>query len=199
MTATPAQSRALLLDVDGVLVVPPEMYGSRLMKRNPEAVGAFFTGPFRQASTGLADLQELLPPLMNLLGIAGAPETLMAEWFAAENHPNLSLLEALRPLRAAGWHCYLATNQERHRLHYPLHDMRLAEQMDGEFASCTVGARKPDPTYFGRVQQRLGLSPASIVFWDDVQENVDAASRAGWTAFLYTTLEDFQARMALLG
>ena len=199
MTAARPEHSALLLDMDGVLVIPPETFGSRMMRQHPEAVRAFFAGPFLKASTGRADLKDVLRPLLEQTGHLATPEAYMAEWFAAENHPNLPLLEALGPLRAAGWRTFLATNQERHRLHYLLHDMGLGEQMDDEFASCTVGARKPDPAYFARVQQRLGLSPASIVFWDDVQENVDAARKTGWTAHLYTTLEDFQEKMALLG
>ena len=38
--------RALLLDVDGVLVTPPEMFGAALMRRHPQAVREFFFGPF---------------------------------------------------------------------------------------------------------------------------------------------------------
>jgi putative hydrolase of the HAD superfamily len=74
----------------------------------------------------------------------------------------------------------------------------LGELTDGEFASCTVGARKPDAAYFERVQERLGLSPDQIVFWDDAPGNVAAARAAGWTAHLYEGLEGFTREMALL-
>ncbi|WP_407541463.1 HAD family phosphatase [Deinococcus radiomollis] len=190
--------RVLLLDVDGVLVLPPEMFGARLMRLYPQEAQEFFHGPFLKASTGQAELLELLPPLLSAVGYAGTPEAFMQEWFAAENVPNLPLLEAVKELRGAGWPVYLATNQERHRLHYLLHDMGLGQFVDGEFASCTVGVRKPDAAYFERVQERLNLSPARIVFWDDAPANVQAARAAGWTSHLYENLAGFTREMARL-
>lgn len=193
-----SRARALLLDVDGVLVTPPEMFGSRLTRLHPQEAREFFYGPFLKASTGQADLPELLPPLLSAVGYAGTPEAFMHEWFAAENHPNTPLLEAVKELRGAGWPVYLATNQEQHRLHYLLRDMGLGQLVDGEFASCSVGVRKPDTAYFDLVQKRLGLSAARIVFWDDASGNVAAAREAGWTAHLYEGLEGFMREMASL-
>lgn len=152
--------KALLLDVDGVLVIPPVMFGAALTPQS--AAQAFFLGPFLSASIGQADLPELLPPLLAALGYVGTPEQFMAEWFAAKNHPNIPLLNEVRALRAAGWPVYLATNQERHRLAYLLHDIGLDQLVDGEFASCTVGVRKPDVVYFECVQRELGLLPRQM-------------------------------------
>ncbi|WP_407569847.1 HAD-IA family hydrolase [Deinococcus altitudinis] len=168
------------------------------MNARRREAAAFFTGAFLTAITGQADLKALLVPLMARLDLPGTPDTLMAEWFAAENHPNLPLLHEVRALRAAGWPVYLATNQERHRLRYLLHDMGLGQTVDGEFSSCSVGVRKPDAAYFGRVQDRLGLSPDRIVFWDDAPGNVAAARAAGWTAHLYEGLKAFRSEMAQL-
>ncbi len=186
--------KALLLDVDGVLVIPPVMFGAALTPRS--AAQAFFLGPFLSASIGQADLPELLPPLLTALGCVGTPKQFMAEWFAAENHPNIPLLNEVRALRAAGWPVYLATNQERHRLTYLLHDMGLNHFLDGEFASCSVGVRKPEAAYFELVQRELGLLPHQIVFWDDAPSNIEAALAAGWAAYLYKDLEGFTRKMA---
>ncbi len=186
-------NRALLLDVDGVLVIPPEMFGLTLTPQ--DAAQEFFFGPFLNASVGQAELPELLPPLLAALGYVDTPEQFMAGWFAAENHPNTPLLGEVRALRAAGWPVYLATNQERHRLKYLLHDMELGQLVDGEFASCTVGVRKPDAAYFERVQKRLGLLPQQIVFWDDAAGNVAGALAAGWAAHLYIDVAGFRAVM----
>ena len=199
----------LLLDVDGVLAIPPKPFSLGLTDLNSAAAPSalvsrrraattFFTGIFQSAIIGQADLKELLVPLMTELDLPGTPDTLMDEWFAAENVLNLPLLEAVKELRGAGWPVYLATNQERHRLHYLLHDMGLGQFVDGEFASCTVGVRKPDAAYFERVQERLNLSPARIVFWDDAPANVQAARAAGWTAHLYENLAGFTREMARL-
>jgi HAD superfamily hydrolase (TIGR01509 family) len=45
-----------------------------------------------------------------------------------------------------------------------------------------VGLRKPDPAIFELTASRLQVEPRAIVFLDDSQTNVDAASEAGWHA-----------------
>jgi putative hydrolase of the HAD superfamily len=198
--------RALLLDVDGVLVAPPQPFSATLtapgslknlltLASRRKAVQAFFHGPFLMASTGDADLKRILPPYLAELGYAGTPAQFMAEWFGHENCLNLPLLDEVQRLRGKGWRTYLATNQEQYRLKYLMGDMGLEQLVDGELSSCTLGVRKPDAGYFGRVQVKLKLPPEQIVFWDDAAGNVEAALEAGWAAHLYTDLAGFQRVM----
>ncbi len=187
---------ALLLDVDGVLVTPPQLFGDRLLRAFPEAAGEFFGGPFLEASRGRTDLRAVLPPYLERFGHHGTLDEFLAEWFGSEHHPNHPLIRAVQDLRALGWPVYLATNQEPHRVRYLLEDMNFAELTDGEFSSASVGARKPDAAYFAEVTRRLGLPPQQIVFWDDVPRNVAAAQAAGWTAHLFTDVAGFRAVMS---
>jgi HAD superfamily hydrolase (TIGR01509 family) len=50
------------------------------------------------------------------------------------------------------------------------------------FASFLIGHRKPDEGIYAHVERATGLSGSAILFFDDVQENVDAALRRGWRA-----------------
>lgn len=50
------------------------------------------------------------------------------------------------------------------------------------YASCSIGARKPDRAAFEAVERGTGHRPARIVFFDDRSANVDAARARGWTA-----------------
>jgi putative hydrolase of the HAD superfamily len=190
--------RVLLLDVDGVLVTPPETYWSRHFRTHPELVGAFFREAFMAASRGELDLLDVMAPHLEVLGYVGTPADLLAEWFAAEHHLNLPMLDAVRELRSRSWPVYLATNNERHRTRYLLEEMELGQLVDGEFASCSVGLRKPEAAYFAEVTRRLNRPAAQLVFWDDLQENVDAARLAGWTAHLFTDVSGFRTEMELV-
>ena len=49
------------------------------------------------------------------------------------------------------------------------------------------GVRKPDPRIYAIASERLGVSPAEIVFLDDLPENVDAARACGIQAVLFTS------------
>ena len=188
----------LLLDVDGVLVTPPDWCGVRLRREAPDLTAAFIDGPFMAATRGEADLLHHVPEFIEALGRDQTPEAFLAEWHDSENHPDPAMWDAVRRLRAEGFPVHLATNQERHRLRHLLEVVGRSDLVDGEFASCSVGHRKPSPEYFGEVGRRLGVAPDWIVFWDDVAENVDAARAAGWTAFLYKSVEDFERTMTSL-
>lgn len=185
------QDRILLLDVDGVLVTPPDWYGARLRQESPAEAAEFFGGPFLAASRGEIDLKDHLAPFIASLGRTDAPEAFLAEWHESENHPNLPLWEVVRVLRSEGWRIHLATNQERHRMRHLMEKTGLDALVDGEYASCTVGHRKPTHEYFAEVTRRLGVSPERIVFFDDAEENVAAARRAGWEAYVYQDLDGF--------
>lgn len=53
------------------------------------------------------------------------------------------------------------------------------------FASHELGARKPYPGIYRGVASELGVPPASLLFFDDVEANVLGARRAGLEAHLF--------------
>ncbi len=51
--------------------------------------------------------------------------------------------------------------------------------------SSQVGMRKPDPAIYHLTQERLGVDdPASVLFLDDAEGNIDAAQAIGWQTVL---------------
>lgn len=49
--------------------------------------------------------------------------------------------------------------------------------------SSRVGMRKPDPAIYHLTQERLGVDdPASVLFLDDAEGNIEAARKVGWRA-----------------
>ena len=62
----------------------------------------------------------------------------------------------------------------------------LSPLFDGRvFCSAEFGVGKPDPAIFLRSAERLGLSPAAILFIDDKSANAEAARAAGMDALHY--------------
>lgn len=188
-------THVLLLDVDGVLLTPPEAFHRQFSAAHRPALRAFFGAPFTSASTGKSDIREHLPAFLAALGRTDTPDAYLRAWCDFENHPNEPLLTEVRALRAAGWRVYLATNQEAYRVGHMLDVSGLRAVVDGEFASCSVGQRKPDPGYYAEVTRRLDVPPEQIVFWDDSARNVQAARRAGWQAQVYRDVPGFRRQM----
>jgi len=50
------------------------------------------------------------------------------------------------------------------------------------FPSHEIGLHKPDPAIYIHLEKSLGYRGGEILFFDDTQENVDAAIKIGWQA-----------------
>ena len=67
-----------------------------------------------------------------------------------------------------------------------LSDYEFMGHFDRRFASQILGCAKPKVEIYEKVQGLLGTHGRSILFFDDRQENVDAAARLGWNSRLYS-------------
>lgn len=67
-------------------------------------------------------------------------------------------------------------SQPGHLTFFPL------DRLQYRFASHLMRCRKPDDAIYERVERETGRPPSSILFFDDVPENVETAARRGWHA-----------------
>ena len=58
---------------------------------------------------------------------------------------------------------------------------RVVSAFNRIFASCEIGYRKPKFGAFAVVRDEIGVDRASIIFFDDCTENIDAARMQGLT------------------
>lgn len=66
----------------------------------------------------------------------------------------------------------------------PLH------KLDHRFASQLVGHRKPDPGIYEHLEDQTGIAAPNILFFDDREDNCDAAIARGWHAHQVTSPDD---------
>ena len=180
--------KAILLDVDGVLF-HNELFTEQYAKNfniSVEKMLPFFTGVFQQCLLGKKDLKEELETVKDDWGWSGRVEELLDWWFDHEKNVDEALLERMQFLRQQGIGCYLATNQEKYKIAFL--KKYLQGKIDGVFASSTLGVKKKDPLFFEKVAETLSLPPQEITFYDDEEENVEAAKRVGVDAQLYTDI-----------
>ena len=195
----------LLLDADGVVVAPREKYFSTRYVEDfdvsTDLMMPFFKKEFNDCLIGKKELREVFRSqhLLEKWGWKGSLDELLEYWWAGENKRNEPVLAIVKNLRAEGMKCYLATDQEKNRAQYLLRDMRLAEDFDGSYFSCDLGARKCDPLYWGKVLAALGNpDPTDVLFWDDEEENIETARKAGINAHLFTNIEDLKRELEIL-
>lgn len=69
-------------------------------------------------------------------------------------------------------------NDPRHPGHLPLH------KLDRRFYSFEIGAMKPASAIYAHVERETAIEPTKMLFFDDRQENIEAAESRGWQAVL---------------
>jgi putative hydrolase of the HAD superfamily len=197
------QKRAVLFDVDGVLIhsmFHPDPARCRRwdqhMKEDmgvePQDFVGFFKERFGPVIRGQKSLISELEGFLPTIGYTGSPMTFLSYWLKNDTHLNLALLQAIKTLaRSPDTEIYLATNQEHLRAFYLWHNLGLSHIFSDMFYAARLGEAKPDKAYFSTVDAALGPQSQPPLFFDDGHKNIEAANAHGWEAVLFDELADF--------
>ncbi len=183
--------KALMVDVDGVVIVHPEPGGwsthlERDLGLSPSLLqSAFFAPHWPDIILGRAGLRERLAPVLAEMAPELDAGRLIRYWFEKDAHLDHGLLAQLAPIRAGGVKLFLATVQEHECASYIWDELSLKQHFDGIHYAAELGFAKPEARFFRSVSERSGFSPAEIFFIDDKQANVEAARLEGWSAALW--------------
>jgi putative hydrolase of the HAD superfamily len=181
----------LLLDLDGVLVHPSPTLQADLLAAADwrdggpgPFLGALADDPGQLAAlVGEADILAAMAPLLRTYA-PGADAAAVHDAFCAAPVVDADLADLLPHLRVDAVH--MVTNQDACRL-AALSPVLAGLAVDGVFASCDLGARKPDAHFFEDVLSVLGSPAGHCLFVDDSPANVDGARAAGLDAVLHTS------------
>jgi putative hydrolase of the HAD superfamily len=183
--------KALMLDVDGVLIRPrPGGWAvdlERDLGLSREALAEhFFAIHWDDVVMGRAGLHERLAPVLARIAPHLTSEHLVAYWFGKDAILDDRLLGDLAEVRARGIALHLATVQEHLRADYIWTELGFRERFDAMHYAADLGCGKPDPAFFAKVAGRTGLAPGEMLLIDDRLENVEAARAAGWGGLHWT-------------
>lgn len=67
------------------------------------------------------------------------------------------------------------------------------------FVSYRIGAMKPSPVIYDHVIRTLGCEPQSLLFFDDLEKNVESARRSGMGSVLVASVEDVHQALVAEG
>ena len=194
--------QAVLFDADGVLQHPVEggrekiacLDGSAIP--NQEFLADFFEAemPCLRGDADMADtIAEVLKKWDSPYSVEHAIETHTK--IVAMNPESIELVHALRK---SGVPAYLATNQHEYRARYMSKVFGYADIFDGEFYSCRLGTKKPEPDYFRAILKSLSYPPERLLFIDDRDQNVAAAKSVGIHGVEYEISEGVEALREIL-
>ena len=175
--------QAVLFDADGVLQKPVEGGREKLASlcgiesRSDDFVTDFLSAEM-PCLRGDADMSDTIAEVLKKWDSPYSVEQ------AIETHTkivamNPESIEVVNALRKSGVPAYLATNQHEYRAQYMSEVFGYANIFDGEFYSCRLGSKKPEPGYFHAVLKSLPYAPEELLFIDDRDQNVSAARSVG--------------------
>jgi putative hydrolase of the HAD superfamily len=185
---------AILLDLGGVLV---EFTGIEPLIRlsqgtlTIEEARRFWLESFwvKQFETGRCSPQEFVSGIITELKLFINTEEFLQEFISWEKGPFPGALELLDSLKPQFLLACFSNNNELHwqvlcnksNIHLKFHHCYLSHE---------IGFMKPDKQAFEYVLSDIGVQPEKIVFFDDNQKCVDAASNLGLNAYRVQGVEE---------
>lgn len=191
------KTKAILFDVDGVVLFPRDKYFSQRLKEDGydidgEKVGQFFKDKYKQIVVGEADLKEELSKVITDWGWQGTVDELLHYWFSYENKLNQEIIDFTQKLRLNGVKCYLASDHSEYRKQDLLNNIGLSQYFDGAFFSSDIGNTKEESEYYKKVLEQISLAPGEILFVDDDIKNIEVAKTVLPNTLVFTTLENLK-------
>jgi putative hydrolase of the HAD superfamily len=111
-----------------------------------------------------------------------------------------SARKVLEEVAGAGkWLVGSLNNEAREPNEYRFTQYGLRNYFEVALSSCYLGLRKPEQAIYKRAIDIVGRPAERILFIDDRQGNVDAASAAGMKAIRFTGEQDLRGRLDALG
>ncbi|GAA4217740.1 putative hydrolase of the HAD superfamily [Sagittula marina] len=141
------------------------------------------SGRLRDIMRGRRDLNDTVAAWLATQGGSVTAEDLLSYWFQKAALPDAEVLGWLQ--RHPARHV-IGTNNETRRSAYIETQMGYAALVEHVFSSGRMGVAKPDPGFFARIERWAALPPSQILLVDDAPENIAAARKRGWQAFLFS-------------
>jgi len=148
---------------------------------------------YRAHERGEIEMHTYFAALRRSLDISLTDEEFLAGWDAILGEPLPGIPPLLARL-AAKWPLFVFSNTNpTHAERIVSHYASLMRHFRRFFTSCELGARKPDAEAFARLAHRIGMAPQRLAFFDDLEENVTGARRAGLQAYRVSSAAEIAA------
>ncbi len=178
--------KAVLFDVDGVLV-KGELFSEQLFRDYGIKIpGDFFENEFEEALVGKKDLKDVIGPYLKEWGWEKGVDAMIDYWLNVSQTTDQELLQIVQKLQSKDIKCFVVTNQEKYRAEFLAEEMAFGLLFDDFFASGQIGYKKPQKEFFQHVLNKIGLKGEEVLYFDDSVGYLETAKSLGIKAFLYT-------------
>lgn len=156
----------------------------------------FFQNEFQLCLIDKADLKEELKKVKDSWGWKGSIDELLKYWIEYDNKIDQRIIDSVKELRNQGIKCYLNTQNEKYSVDYAFKKLELKKYFDGMLSTDKLGFIKSEQKYWEAVYKKLNNpDKKSILCWDDIEKNIEAAKKFGFEAELYTDFNDYKNKI----
>lgn len=143
---------------------------------------------------GWIDTDEFVGRILSWCLPGTTEEDVRRAWTDMLTYVPAERIEFIKKLRADGYRIFLLSNTSELHWEYVIHiTPELEDCFEHVFLSYLENLSKPDPEFFRRVTEYIGVRPSDIIFVDDLPANRAAAEECGWS-----TCESVEALAAIL-
>lgn len=185
---------AVVWDMGGVLLrtedqTPRQVWAERLGISLQELYDAVFRGePSRLATVGQGSVEAIWNGLAQRFELSAHERRQIERDFWSGDEVDRDLLGYVRSLRPS-YKTALLSNAWPDIRSYLEDEWGFADAFDLLIISAEVELAKPDPRIYQLTTDKLGVSPESAVFIDDMEENVIGARQVGMQAIQFNSPE----------
>lgn len=155
--------------------------------------------PYQQHETGELGAKDYFDSLRGSLKLDGSDEQIAAGWNSIFVGEISETVKAVRKARTK-YPCYAFTNSNpTHQTAWRSKFPEVLAAFDRVFVSSEIGLRKPERAAFDLISREVGVPAGSIMFFDDLLENVTGALEAGLLAVHVRSPADVQDALRRLG
>ncbi len=193
----------VFFDLGGVLL---ELHPDRTVNHLAECSGldretvekSFPLEDYYQLERGSMDESQFFKLWQEALGDAALPMTNFYtawDYLIGQELATTAIMTKIKPYHQV----WLLSNTNNYHIRFQTSKHAFFNQFDGKIYSYLVGCRKPEPEIFNLALERAGSTPGESLFIDDMQVNVDQARKMGIRTILFSSSEELETELKLLG
>ena len=149
-----------------------------------------------QYETGKIGTDQFLESLEKIFLGKFSREQLLAAWNAIIEEENAAMLPIVDAVQARYQTAILSNTSPTHFIK-AYDTTAIIKKFSKRYLSFQIGSMKPDPVVYNYVIRDLSAAPSSILFIDDISENITAAMKCGIQGLLYTDIPHLKADFLL--
>jgi HAD superfamily hydrolase (TIGR01509 family) len=184
--------KAAIFDLNGIFIQSPKL--SERFEKDFHVDKNIFAKRLEEVMSelrkpGAKPAFEYWGPVLKEFNVTLTEEEFWNYWFLAEI-PSKEMIQYATTLRSRGIKVFILSNNFRERSEFYNQYDWIHDVVDKVYFSWQTGFIKPDVRAWRLILSENNLAASECIFFDDKEENLEAARKVGIKPYMFTNVED---------